>query len=100
MMNRRQTKGGLLNCGVTHKNPVGHMPLILVTLIPKTQPTMPHPLLRGNHSSVVNGELPQGNQLWLNGQDTCWDNGFGMLWNTLALSLGDKRVQYLLVLCP
>lgn len=67
------------------------MPLIVVTLIPKTQSAMPHPLLRGNRS-VVNGELPQGNQLWLNGQDTCWDNGLGVLWNTLALSLGDKRV--------
>lgn len=76
---QKAEESGLLNCGVTHKNPVGHMPLILVTLIPKPQSTMPHPLLRGNHLSVVSGELPLGNQLWLNGQDTCWDNGFGML---------------------
>lgn len=61
---------------------------------------MPPPLWKDNQLAVVGGELPRGNQIWLDGKDACWDSGPCMLWGTLALSLGDKGVQYLLAHCP
>lgn len=64
------------------------------------QSTMPPPLWKDNHLAVVGGELPRGNQIWLDGKNACWDNGPCMLWGTLALSLGDKGVQCLLTHCP
>lgn len=61
---------GLPNSGMTHESSVDHRLLISVTQIPKihSQPS-PHPLWRGNHLAVVDGELTNGNQIWLRWQE-------------------------------
>lgn len=86
---------GLPDCGMAHRSSHFSGP---DTNDP--QSTIPPPLWKDSHLAIVGGELSRGNQIWLDGKDTCWDNGPCMLWGTLALSFGDKGVQYLLAHCP